>query len=122
MEINKQAALVSTVKTPVFQAGFVSSNLACRTFFMEQIMETYKLIFAPETTQQEATTILSRYIDKLVMHNFRQNVAIGGNKVSYAVVDLPQDVVQTIVNTNVAKVDGMQSSRCLPSGAECADC
>lgn len=85
-------------------------------------METYKLIFPPETTQKEAESILSKYVDKLVLHNFRQNVAIGGNRVSYAVVDLPQDIVQTIVNTNVAKVDGMQSTVCRPSGADCADC
>lgn len=86
-------------------------------------METYKLIFSPETTQQNAETILSKYVDKLKMHNFRQNVTIGGNKVSYAVVDLPLEVVQTLVNEQVARVEGMKGTISHPSCAgDCESC
>lgn len=87
-------------------------------------MDTYKLIFPTDTTEQEVRAKLTPYLkEDLVMHNFRQNAVIGGNKITYAVVDLPLEIVKTIISEGVAQVDGMRAFAPRPSCAgECESC
>ncbi len=82
-------------------------------------MDTYKLIFSPETTLIDVETIVKKYTKKFKIHNFQENTSIGCNRLSYAVVDLEDEVMRKIVSENPVTIDGMNSAQTRSKGGCC---
>lgn len=62
-------------------------------------LTTCKLVFEPESiTKAQLEALLSKYTDKFEIANFYPSMFVGKNRVSFAVVDLPEKYIAAIVN------------------------
>lgn len=87
-------------------------------------METFitcKLVFHNVKTKEEAGLVISRHTKIFEIANFYFEREIGCNKVTFAVVDIPEVAVKLLFNDRAIKhVDLMTSSGKRSTGAE--DC
>jgi hypothetical protein len=82
---------------------------------------TCKLIFNNAKSKEEAGLIISRHTKIFEIANFYFEREIGCNKVTFAVVDVPEVAVKLLFNDKAIKnVDLMTSSGKRPTGGE--DC
>lgn len=62
-------------------------------------LTTCKLVFEPGTINREQLeTLLRKYTDQYQIANFYESMFVGKNRVSFAVVDLPEKHIANIVN------------------------
>lgn len=82
-------------------------------------LSTCKVVFKnSEITQQEAELCIKKYTTDFFVHNFFANREIGANKITYIMVDLPNEYIPKIFNDGLIKnVDIMQ-----PGHKRSSDC
>ena len=84
-------------------------------------MTTFKLVLNEGTTKEQLYDLLKKRAEFFEIVNFYANQQIGRNKVSYAMVDLPQECIFNLSKDKIIKnIERIESSGMRPSDSE--DC